>query len=137
MQHINMFKINYILQITNKLDNHCLITSSVASPVCQEGKNERTFPIFAFSSRFFLFFSRYFLIFSSFFRFLAHFSLSGVALCSPWPPVATPLLITLIVLLWVMQSYHTSPVRCIISLAGINIPFIKYQKSHKSDQLGM
>ena len=41
------------------------------------------------------------------------------------PPVATPLLITLTVLLWVMQSYHTSPVRRIISLACINIPFIK------------
>ena len=29
--------------------------SSVASPICQKGKSERTFPIFAFSSRFFLF----------------------------------------------------------------------------------
>ena len=41
--------------------------------------------------------------------------------------VAMPLLITLTVLLWVMQSHHTSPVRRIISLAGVNIPFIKYQ----------
>ena len=52
--------------------------------------------------------------------------------CQGWhsaplePPVAMPLLITLTGLLWVMQSYHTSPVRPIISLAGK--PFIyKYQ----------
>ena len=37
--------------------------SSVASPICQEGQSERTFPIVTFSSRFFLFFS----IFSWFF----------------------------------------------------------------------
>ena len=74
----------------------------------------------------FSFFSRFFLIFS-FSLFLANFSLSGVALCPLDPPVAMPLLITLTVLLWVMQSYHTSPVRRIISLAGINMPFIKYQ----------
>ena len=36
-------------------------------------------------------------------------------------------LITLTVLLWVMLSYHTSPLRRIISPAGIDIPFIKYQ----------
>ena len=36
-------------------------------------------------------------------------------------------LITLTVLLCVMQSYHTSPLIRIISPAGINIPFIKYQ----------
>ena len=50
------------------MDNHCLIHSSVASPVCQEGQSERSFPIFAFSSRFFLvspifaFSSRFFLV---------------------------------------------------------------------------
>ena len=51
--------------------------SSVASPICQEGQSEKTFPIFAFSSRFFLFFPDVFLRS----RFLANFSLSGVALC--------------------------------------------------------
>ena len=64
------------------MDNHCLIHSSVASPVCQEGQSERTFPIFAFSSRFFLVSP----IFPDFPLFLANFSLSGVALCPPWPP---------------------------------------------------
>ena len=34
----------------------CKACSSVASPICQEGQSERTFPIFAFSSQFFLFF---------------------------------------------------------------------------------
>ena len=87
---MNMLQITLViifhLQINDKLDNHCLITSSVASPVCQEGQSERTFPIFAFSSRFFLFFTRFFLIFPSFSRFLANFSLSRVGLCPPWPP---------------------------------------------------
>ena len=35
---------------------HWQVVSSVANPICQEGQSERTFPIFAFSSRFFLFF---------------------------------------------------------------------------------
>ena len=46
------------------------ILSSVASCICQEGKSERTFSVFAFSSRFFLFFlifSLFFLIFDKFF----------------------------------------------------------------------
>ena len=61
--------------------NPCMwpTVSSVASPICQEGQSERTFPIFAFSSRFFLFF---FLIFP---QFLANFSLSGVLLTHKWP----------------------------------------------------
>ena len=45
-------------------------TSSVASPICQEGQSERTFPIFAFSSQFFLFFPNFpdfFLNFGNFF----------------------------------------------------------------------
>ena len=73
---------------------HCYMqtrmqTSSVASPICQEGQSERTFPIFAFSSRFFLFFPSFPLLFPDFWHF---FWLSGVALCplAP-PPVATPL----------------------------------------------
>ena len=42
--------------------------SSVACPICQEGKSERTFPIFAFSSPFFLFSNPpLFLIIGSFF----------------------------------------------------------------------
>ena len=64
-----------------------LIHSSVASPVCQEGQSERTFPIFAFSSRFFLSFP----IFSLFFQIFGKFFTVGVALCSLDPPVATPL----------------------------------------------
>ena len=73
-----------------------LILSSVASPISQEGQSERNFPVFAVSSRFFLFFSRFVLIlswlflffpdFSRFPRFLANFSLSGVALCPPCHP---------------------------------------------------
>ena len=58
--------------------------SSVTSPICQEGQSERTFPIFAFSSRFFLFSPDFSL-------FLANFLLSGVALCPLAPPVAMPL----------------------------------------------
>ena len=73
------------------MDNHCLIHSSVESPVCQEGQSERTFPIFAFSSRFFLSFPIFPDFFPSFSRYLANFSLSGVALCPLDPPVATPL----------------------------------------------
>ena len=37
-------------------------TSSVASPICQEGQSERNFPIFAFSSRIFLFFPEFFAV---------------------------------------------------------------------------
>ena len=62
--------------------------SSVASPICQEGKVKEPSPIFAFSSRFFLFFSWFS---PSFSRFLTNFSLSGVALCPLSPPVAMPL----------------------------------------------
>ena len=36
------------------------MSSSVASPICQEGQSERTFPIFAFSSWFFLIFPLFF-----------------------------------------------------------------------------
>ena len=43
------------------------IISSVASPICQEGQSERTFLIFAFSSRFFLFFPLFFPILGKFF----------------------------------------------------------------------
>ena len=63
------------------------VSSSVANPICQEGQSERTFPIFAFSSRFSLFFP-------DFSRFFCFFLLSGVALCPPWPPVATPLTVS-------------------------------------------
>ena len=57
--------------------NSFISTSSVASPICQEGQSEITFPIFAFSSGFFLFFPN----FSPFSRYLASFLLSGGALC--------------------------------------------------------
>ena len=54
--------------------------SSVASPICQEGQSERTFPICPLFSQFFLIFS----------RFLANFLLSGWH-CPLDPPVAMPL----------------------------------------------
>ena len=85
---MNMLKITLIIIIYKSIICWIiivLITSSVASPVCQEGQSERTFLIFTFSSRFF-FFPRFFLIFSLFPDFLANFSLLGVALCPPWPP---------------------------------------------------
>ena len=43
--------------------------SSVASPICQEGQSERTFPIFAFFSWFFIFFPDFSPIFGKFFFF--------------------------------------------------------------------
>ena len=60
--------------------------SSVASPICQEGQSERTFPIFAFSSGLFLFLLDFSWFFPSFSWFLANFSLSEVALCPPLYP---------------------------------------------------
>ena len=69
--------------------------SVVASPLCQEGQSERTFPILPFS-RFFLFFSipsfPPFPDFPSFSRLLTIFFLSG-ALCPPpphWLPYCLP-----------------------------------------------
>ena len=59
--------------------------SSVAAPICQEGHSERTFPILAFSSRFFLFFATFSGFFPSFSRFLTIFSLSRGTLCPPCP----------------------------------------------------
>ena len=47
--------------------NYPIDSSSVASPVSQKGQSERTFPILAFSSRFFLFFPDFFPIFGKFF----------------------------------------------------------------------
>ena len=82
---MNMLKITlviiYNLQINDKLDNRCLITSSVASPVCQEGQSERTFPILPLFPDFSLFFP----IFGKF------FAVRGGTLSSLTPPVATPL----------------------------------------------
>ena len=72
------------------------LTSSVASPICQEGQSERILPIFAFSSHFSSC-SRFFLIFPSFpdfSRYLANFSLSRGALCPLAYILATPLLLT-------------------------------------------
>ena len=53
--------------------------SSVVSSICQEGQSARTFPIFAFSSRFILIFSLFFPIFGKF------FAVKG-ALCLLDPP---------------------------------------------------
>ena len=65
------------------------VCSSVASPICQEGQSERTFPIFAFSSRFFLCFPDFSLFFPIFCKF---FAVRGGTLPPPLtPPVATPL----------------------------------------------
>ena len=61
-----------------------LVSSSIASPICQEGQSERTFLIFAFYS----------LFFPSFSWFLANFSLSGGALHPLDLPVTMPLLVS-------------------------------------------
>ena len=61
-------------------------TSSVVSPICQEGQSERNFPIFAFFFRIFLIFSLFFLIFGNFFAVR-----SGTL-----PPFATPVATTLV-----------------------------------------
>ena len=68
----------------------CVKTSSVASPICQEGQSERIFPMFAFSCRFFLFFPDFFPLFPDFWHF---FAVRGDTL-PPVPPVATPLVKT-------------------------------------------
>jgi len=53
--------------------NKDLLVSSVASPLGQEGQSKRTFPIFAFSSRFFLFFPDFSPLFPKFPDFFAFF----------------------------------------------------------------
>ena len=74
------------------MDNHCLIHSSVASPVCQEGKvKEPSRFLFCLFFPILPLFPDFSGFFPSFSRFLANFSLSGVALCPLDPPVATPL----------------------------------------------
>ena len=68
-----LLMINYFNHIIPQQHDHFTLTknmnSSVASPICQEGQSERTFPIFPLFS-----------------RFLANFLLSGVALWPPLPP---------------------------------------------------
>ena len=79
--HIRLF--HHRLHTNVFLDRIIISTlrvSSVATPICQEGQSERTFPIFAFSR-----FSS-----SLFSQFLANFSLSGGTL-PPCPMLATPL----------------------------------------------
>ena len=65
---------------------HVLLTvvscSSIASPICQKGHSERTFPIFYFSSRFFLFFPDFSLFSPVFVRF---FTVRGGTLPSRAP----------------------------------------------------
>ena len=78
------------------------LTSSVASPICQEGQSERTFLIFAFLPNFFLFFPNFlsfFPIFPDFPLFFPDFWL--IFCCQGWhsapldpPPMATPLDLT-------------------------------------------
>ena len=80
--------------------------SSVASPICQEGQSEITFPILAFSSRFFPIFPLFFPIFRdfpSFSRFLTLFRCQGGTL--PLAPLlATPLGN------WAKNWYRESPI---------------------------
>ena len=70
---------------------HTCMSNSVASPICQEGQSERTFPILVFYSRFFFFFSIFSWFFLSFPRFFLfspifdNFSLSRGALCTLAP----------------------------------------------------
>ena len=59
------------------------VASSIASPICQEGQSERTFPIFAFSSRFFLFFPDFFPLFPDFWQI---FHCQGWHSAPPPPP---------------------------------------------------
>ena len=60
--------------------------SSAASPTCQEGQSEKTFPIFVFSSRFLLFSPDFFLIF--FFPIFGNFfAVTGGTLSPLAPPV--------------------------------------------------
>ena len=66
---------------------HFIVCSSEASHICQEGQSERTFPIFAFYSRFFFFFPDFFPIFGKF------FTVRGGTLPPLDPPVATPLIV--------------------------------------------
>ena len=84
-----IFFLNIFNDVLNILVLYCR-RSSVASPICQEGQSERTFPILAFSSRYFLF-SQFFLTFSRFFpsssRFLTiFFAVKGGTL----PPCRVP-----------------------------------------------
>ena len=66
-------------------------SSSIASP-CQEGQNERTFPIFAFSSAFFLFILIFSWFFPSFSRFLTFFFCCQGGYSAPLAPLlAMPL----------------------------------------------
>ena len=62
--------------------HNVLMCSSVASPICQEGQSERTFPIFALSSRFFLFFPNFPHLFPDFWQFFR----CQVALFPPCTP---------------------------------------------------
>ena len=61
---------------------HAPTFSSVASPICQEGQSERTFPILAFS-RFSSFLPDFPLFFPIFGKF---FAVRGATL-PPWPPI--------------------------------------------------
>ena len=79
-----VFNLNWAHQLNE-------MVCSVASPICQEGQSERTFPNFPL----FLIFPLFFPLFPDFLPFswfLAIFSLSRGALCLPLdPPVAMPL----------------------------------------------
>ena len=66
--------------------------SNVYSPICQEGQSERTFPIFAFSSRLFLFFPNFPDFSPPFHDFWQFFCCQGWHSAPHAPPMATLLI---------------------------------------------
>ena len=90
---MNFFKVIHLLHLTagfvvaewhQKIyrSGNISLSSSVARPICQEGQSEKTFPIFAFPSRFFLF-SWFFPLFPDFWQ---------IFRClPPFPPLTSPL----------------------------------------------
>ena len=82
------FVVQFVVLCTNRhnfppTSQNFPLHSSVASPICQEGQSETTFPIFAFSSRFFLFFPEFFPSFPNFWQV---FRCQGWHSASPLPP---------------------------------------------------
>ena len=59
------------------------LSSSIASPICQERYSERTFPIFAFSSWFSFFFPDFFPLFLDFWKFCRCQGWHSAPLCHP------------------------------------------------------
>ena len=87
IRHLSPFLDQGLSRIDQKFGNHnwvpfaIMTFSSIARLVCQEGQSERTFPIFAFSSRFFLFFPDFFPLFPNFWQ---------IFLCQGWSSAPVP-----------------------------------------------